>query len=82
MPGAQCSRSLACAGGSGYAREYSQEAPEITRHSPRNGFNAYSALLWDRQSRVAPDRRRDDTWQGGGNFTFNCAPEPSHASFV
>src|SRR5713101_1798875 len=48
MPGAQCTRSLAC--------EIKQThelvttvTPEITRHSPRNGFNGFlRALLGDR----------------------------------
>jgi hypothetical protein len=42
MPGAQCARSLAC-------KKQTHElvttvTPEITRHSPRNGFTAYFAL--------------------------------------
>jgi hypothetical protein len=42
MPGAQCARSLVC-------KKQTHElvttvTPEITRHSPRNGFTAYFAL--------------------------------------
>jgi len=45
MPGAQCTRSLVCAQGSQYAHQSSQRRHrENIRHSPRNGFTAYSAL--------------------------------------
>jgi hypothetical protein len=44
MPGARCTRSLVCARGSKYAHEYSQRVTGIIRHSPRNGFTAYTVL--------------------------------------
>src|SRR5882724_3382557 len=43
MPGARCARSLACK--MKKAHEHSHHGHTgITRHSPRNGFTAYSAL--------------------------------------
>ena len=43
MPGAQCTRSLACE--INKAREHSHHGHTgNTRHSPRNGFTAYFAL--------------------------------------
>src|ERR1700681_487531 len=43
MPGAQCTRSLAC--DKIKAHEHSHHGHTgITRHSPRNGFTAYSVL--------------------------------------
>ncbi len=43
MPGAQCTRSLVC-NGSKHTSVVTTGTPEITRHSPRNGFTAYFAL--------------------------------------
>ena len=42
MPGAQCTRSLACAGGSEYAREYfTAEAPESSGIPPQWFYDLY-----------------------------------------
>ena len=43
MPGAQCTRSLACKIKK-HTSVVTTVTPEITRHSPRNGFTAYFAL--------------------------------------
>jgi hypothetical protein len=43
MPGAQCTRSLVCDKNK-HTSVVTTGTPEITRHSPRNGFTAYSAL--------------------------------------
>ena len=43
MPGAQCARSLAC-NVKKHTSVVTTVTPEITRHSPRNGFTAYFAL--------------------------------------
>ena len=43
MPGAQCTRSLACEIKK-HTSIVTTVTPEITRHSPRNGFTAYFAL--------------------------------------
>jgi hypothetical protein len=43
MPGAQCARSLACKMKK-HTSIVTTVTPEITRHSPRNGFTAYFAL--------------------------------------
>jgi hypothetical protein len=42
MPGAQCTRSLVC--NKKTHELVTTGTPEITRHSPRNGFTAYFAL--------------------------------------
>src|ERR1700719_332832 len=59
MPGARCTRSLACAWDSKYAHEYSQRATGITRHSRTQWFyGLYRALPGDRLSchrRLAED---------------------------
>jgi hypothetical protein len=44
MPGARCTRSLACDCEVKHTSVVTTVTPEITRHSPRNGFTAYSAL--------------------------------------
>ncbi len=43
MPGAQCTRSLACKIKQAYEL-VTTVTPESSRHSPRNGFTAYFAL--------------------------------------
>jgi hypothetical protein len=43
MPDAQCTRSLAC-NVKKHTSVVTTVTPEITRHSPRNGFTAYFAL--------------------------------------
>ena len=43
MPGAQCIRSLG-AKRKGHPSVVTTVTPEITRHSPRNGFTAYFVL--------------------------------------
>jgi hypothetical protein len=43
MPGARCTRSLACEIKK-HTSIVTTVTPEITRHSPRNGFTAYFAL--------------------------------------
>jgi hypothetical protein len=43
MPGARCTRSLACELKK-HTSVVTTVTPEITRHSPRNGFTAYFAL--------------------------------------
>jgi hypothetical protein len=43
MPGAQCTRSLVCDENK-HTSVVTTVTPEIARHSPRNGFTAYSAL--------------------------------------
>ena len=43
MPGAQCTRSLAC-NVKWHTSVVTTGTPEITRHSPRNGFTAYIVL--------------------------------------
>src|SRR6266481_417348 len=43
MPGAQCARSLACETKK-HTSIVTTVTPEITRHSPRNGFTAYTVL--------------------------------------
>ena len=43
MPGAQCTRSLACSV-KWHTSVVTTVTPEITRHSPRNGFTAYIVL--------------------------------------
>ena len=43
MPGARCTRSLACKV-KRHTSIVTTVTPEITRHSPRNGFTAYFAL--------------------------------------
>ena len=43
MPGAQCTRSLACDKIKAHERSHHGHTG-ITRHSPRNGFTAYFAL--------------------------------------
>jgi hypothetical protein len=43
MPGAQCARSLACKIKK-HTSIVTTVTPEITRHSPRNGFTAYFVL--------------------------------------
>src|SRR6267154_5405719 len=43
MPGARCAHSLACKIKQAYEL-VTTVTPEITRHSPRNGFTAYFAL--------------------------------------
>ena len=43
MPGAQCTRSLACDRNKAHERSHHGHTG-ITRHSPRNGFTAYTAL--------------------------------------
>ena len=43
MPGARCARSLVC-GKNRHTSVVTTVTPEITRHSPRNGFTAYFAL--------------------------------------
>jgi hypothetical protein len=43
MPGAHCTRSLAC-NVKWHTSVVTTGTPEITRHSPRNGFTAYTAL--------------------------------------
>jgi hypothetical protein len=43
MPGARCTRSLACELKK-HTSIVTTVTPEITRHSPRNGFTAYFAL--------------------------------------
>jgi hypothetical protein len=44
MPGAQCTRSLAC-DVKWHTSVVTTVTPEIARHSPRNGFTAYFALF-------------------------------------
>jgi hypothetical protein len=44
MPGARCTRSLACKIKK-HTSVVTTVTPEITRHSPRNGFTAYFALF-------------------------------------
>jgi hypothetical protein len=44
MPGAQCTHSLACECEVKHTSVVTTGTPEITRHSPRNGFTAYFAL--------------------------------------
>src|SRR5258705_842739 len=53
MPGAQCTRSLVC-NGSKHTSVVTTGTPEITRHSPRNGFTAYSALSPATNSCLSP----------------------------
>ena len=43
MPGAQCTRSLAC-NVKWHTSVVATVTPGITRHSPRNGFTAYAVL--------------------------------------
>jgi hypothetical protein len=43
MPGAQCTRSLAC-NVKWHTSVVTTVTPELTRHSPRNGFTAYAVL--------------------------------------
>ncbi len=43
MPGAQCTRSLACDRNKAHERSH-HRSTGITRHSPRNGFTAYFVL--------------------------------------
>jgi hypothetical protein len=43
MPGAQCARSLVCEKNK-HTSKVTTVTPEITRHSPRNGFTAYFVL--------------------------------------
>jgi hypothetical protein len=43
MPGARCTRSLVCDENK-HTSVVTTVTPEITRHSPRNGFTAYFAL--------------------------------------
>jgi hypothetical protein len=43
MPGARCARSLVC-GKNRHTSVVTTVTPEITRHSPRNGFTAYFVL--------------------------------------
>ena len=43
MPGARCTRSLVC-NENKHTSVVTTVTPEITRHSPRNGFTAYFAL--------------------------------------
>src|SRR5258708_36996225 len=43
IPGAQCARSLVCEKNK-HTSIVTTVTPEITRHSPRNGFTAYFAL--------------------------------------
>ena len=43
MPGAQCTRSLVCDENK-HTSVVTTVTPEIARHSPRNGFNAYIVL--------------------------------------
>src|SRR5580765_5573646 len=43
MPGAQCTRSLACDENK-HTSVVTTVTPEITRHSPRNGFTAYAVF--------------------------------------
>jgi hypothetical protein len=43
MPGAQCARSLVCDKNK-HTSVVTTVTPEITRHSPRNGFTAYFVL--------------------------------------
>ena len=43
MPGAHCTHSLAC-NVKWHTSVFTTGTPEITRHSPRNGFTAYTAL--------------------------------------
>jgi hypothetical protein len=43
MPGAQCTRSLVCEKNK-HTSVVTTVTPEITRHSPRNGFTAYFVL--------------------------------------
>ena len=44
MPGARCARSLVC-GKNKHTSVVTTVTPEITRHSPRNGFTAYFVLF-------------------------------------
>jgi hypothetical protein len=43
MPGARCARSLVCDENK-HTSVVTTGTPEQTRHSPRNGFTAYSVL--------------------------------------
>ena len=52
MPGARCTRSLACASEKMHASIHS-EAPEITRHSRTQWFTAYLALSPERSCSLA-----------------------------
>ena len=44
MPGAQCTRGLACEIKTKHTSVVTTVTPEITRHSPRNGFTASFVL--------------------------------------
>jgi hypothetical protein len=44
MPGAQCTRSLVCDENK-HTSVVTTVTPELTRHSPRNGFTAYAVLF-------------------------------------
>ena len=44
MPGARCARSLVCKKSKKHTSVVTTVTPEITRHSPRNGFNGYFVL--------------------------------------
>ncbi len=45
MPGARCTRSLACRNKTKHTSIVTTVTPEITRHSPRNGFNGFLRAL-------------------------------------
>jgi hypothetical protein len=53
MPGAQCTRSLAC-NVKWHTSVVTTVTPEITRHSPRNGFTAYAVLFPATNSCLSP----------------------------
>jgi len=53
MPGARCTRSLACKIKCEHTSMVTTVTPEIARHSPRNGFNGlYRALVSAKSARM------------------------------
>ena len=59
MPGARCTHSLVCAQNSEVCtRVFTAEAPEITRHSPRDGFTVSSALSPGTTALLTPSSAR------------------------
>jgi hypothetical protein len=91
MPGARCTRSLACELKK-HTSVVTTVTPEITRHSPRNGFTAYFALSpaiglvchrrprFFSQDLTPASRRQNHTTSPSATAPSSLAPPASTAS--
>ena len=67
MPGARCTRGLACNGDGRGAHEHKGEAESI-RHSLRNGFTAYNVISPVGPGSLSPSLARNDPYWGCAIF--------------